>query len=238
MHIDGLVNGLNQFNYTAGAVQGAAEAMVPAVYAVDNAVQQVASVFTGDTYQQTPYYPPTPYPTSTSGNGFSLVGSLLSGSVTGAVMHQQTANALRSFRSEGIGAGFKNLGISSLKSAGIGAAVSGLISGVQNFAAASRGEMTKADAGGNIAADTVGGILAGAGAGLTAGLGSLALGSFGAGGLALTIGAAAAGALGSVGVNYLYNSSGLRDSIAGSMRKALGGSDPLPQMAQPGYYGY
>jgi hypothetical protein len=234
MSIDGIVNGLNQFTYAAGTLQGATEAMVPAVYAVDNAVQQVASVFSGDTYQQ-PYYPPAPLPAA-SGNGFNLVGSLMSGGVTGAVMHQQTANALRSFRSEGMAAGFKNLGMSSLKSAGIGAGVSGLISGVQNFAAASRGEISKADAGGNVAADTVGGILAGAGGGLTAGLGSMALSSFGAGGLALTLGAAAAGALGSVGVNYLYNSSGLRDNIAGTMRKAFGGSDPLPAAyPQPGY---
>jgi hypothetical protein len=235
--IDGMVNSFNQFTYTAAAVQGAAETMVPAVNAVGGAINQVAGVFTGDTYQQTQPYPPPVYPVSTSGSGFNLISSILAGGITGGMTHNQTADALKSFKSQGMGAGFKNLGMATLKSAGIGALVSGLVSGVQNGAAAARGEMSKADAGGNVAADTVGGILAGAGAGIGAGIGSLALRSFGVAGLPLTVAAVAVGALGSVGVNHLFNSSGLRDNIAGTMRKAFGGTDPATQMyyQQPNY---
>ena len=232
--VDGLVNSFNQAVYTAGAVQGAVDTMVPAVYAVNGAVNQVAGVFTGDTYQQTQPYPPSVYPVSTTGNGFNLISSILSGGITGGMMHNQTSDAFKSFKSQGMGAGFKNLGMATLKSAGIGGLVSGLISGVQNGAAAARGEMSKADAGGNVAADTVGGLLGGAGAGISAGLGSLALRSFGLAGIPLTVAAAAAGALGSVGVNYLYNSSGLRDNLAGTMRKAFDGTDPVA--APAGYY--
>lgn len=239
--IDGLVNGFNQAVYTASAVQGAAETMGTAVYAVDGAINQVAGVFTGDTYQQTtqpaPVYPLSPI----TGTGFSLVSGLLSGGITGGMMHNQVSDAFKSFKSQGMGAGFKNLGMATLKSAGIGGLVSGLISGVQNGAAAARGEMSKADAGGNVAADTIGGLLGGAGAGISAGLGSLALRSFGLAGIPLTVAAAAAGALGSVGVNYLYNSSGLRDNLAGTMRKAFGGTDPVAAPAsyyQQPAYGY
>lgn len=215
MGIDGAINSLNQFTYTMGTVQGAAEAMVPAVYAVDQAVNQVAGVFTGDTYQPGPYTPAPPVMPLSGGPKAGIIGSLLAGGVTGAVMHQRTADAIKSFKTEGFGAGLKNLGGASLKSGLIGAGLMGAISGIRNFAASSRGEITTAQAGGNVAADTIGGILAGTGGGLTSGLASLALGKMmPGGGILMTIGAAAAGAIGATGVNFLYDSSGLRDKIA------------------------
>jgi hypothetical protein len=234
--IHGAINSLNQFTYTAGAVQGAAQAMVPALYAVDQSIHQVASVFTGDTYQTTPYYP-APAPATFGGESkMGLVGSLVAGGAAAGFTHTQTANALRSFKFDGFAAGMKNLGMAGLKAGAIGAAVTGVFSGVRNFAAANRGEMTKADAGGQTAADTVGGLLAGTGAGLAGGIASMALGKFG---LVGTIGAVAVGALGAVGVNKLYEASGVRDGIASSMRKAFGGSDPVPQTAAYApYYGY
>jgi len=232
MSIDGLINNVNQFTQTAGTIQGAADAIVPAFYAVDQAMSQVASVFTGDTYQQPYPYHPAPIPAG-AGPSSGLVGSLLAGGVVGAITHKQTADALRSFKS-GIGTGLKNLGLSSLKSGAIGAGVMGAVSGIQNFAAASRGEITKAAAGGNVAADTVGGLLAGVGGGLAAGTASMALGSFmPGGGILMTIGAAAAGALGATGANFLYQSSGARDSIANSVRSAMG-EDTV--QAYQGYY--
>lgn len=237
MSIDSLVNNVNQFQYTAGTVLGAAEAMVPAVYAVDQAVNQVAGVFTGDTYQPTPY-PYTPMPVSTGGPGSGLVGSLLAGGITGAVTHRQTADALHSFKT-GIGTGLKNLGLSSLKSGAIGAGVMGAVSGIKNFAAASRGEISKASAGGNVAADTVGGLLAGVGGGLAAGATSMALGAMmPGGGLLTTIGAIAAGALGATGVNHLYQNSGARDGIANTVRSAMGENTQAYYTAPQNYYGY
>lgn len=230
MSVANIVNGMNQFTQSAAAVQGAADAMVPAIYAVDGAINQVTSVFTGDTYQpQQPY--PQPYPVSQTPIKVGLVGSLLTGAVAGGVTHQQTANALRSFKTDGFGAGMKNLGMAGLKAGAIGAGVSGVLSGLKNFTAASRGEISKARAGGNVVADTVGGLLAGSGGGLSAGVASMALGSFGLSGIGLTIGAAVAGAAGAAGTNFFYNNSGVRDSIADTMSKSFG--DP-----QGNAYGY
>lgn len=237
MGIDGAINSLNQFTYTMGTVQGAAEAMVPAVYAVDNAVNQIAGVFTGDTYQPNPYQPaPVVMPLS-GGPKAGLVGSLLAGGITGAVMHQSTADALRSFKTDGFGTGLKNLGASSLKSGLIGAGVMGVVSGIKNFAASSRGEITSAQAKGNVAADTIGGILAGTGAGLSSGLASMVLAKMvPGGGIITTIGAAAAGALGATGVNFAYDGSGLRDKIANGIAGTPTQNYGYPQ--QYSGYGY
>lgn len=218
MGIDRVINDVNQFNQTMGMVQGAAEGMTPAIYAVDNAVSQVASVFTGDTYQPTPTYPPIQAgPGLLGGPKAGLVGSLLAGGTVGLLTHKQTASALRSFRGEGFGAGLKNLGKVSLKSAAIGAGVMGIVSGVKNFAAASRGEISNEQARGNFAADTIGGILAGTGGGIAAGTASMALGALMPGGGILTaIGAAAAGAIGATGANFLYENT-VRDSIVNAV---------------------
>lgn len=223
-NIQGFVNGVNTFQQNVGAVQGAAEAMMPAIDAVGQAANQIASVFTGDTYQTqpAPYYPPAPMPASLGGPKAGLVGSLLAGGAVGAITHQQTADALRSFKGQGIGAGFRNLGAASLKSGLIGGGVMGVVSGVKNFAAASRGEISNAAAGGNVAADTVGGILAGTGGGLTAGAVSMLIPG---GGLMTTIGAAAAGAAGATGINMLFDGSGLRDKVATGVSNMLGGTN-------------
>ncbi len=220
--IQNFVNGVNTFQQNVGAVQGAMDAMVPAIYSVEQAANQIAGVFTGDTYQQQPYYPPTPMPASLGGPKAGVVGSLLAGGTVGAITHRQTADALRSFKTDGIGAGLRNLGAASLKSGLIGGGVMGVVSGVKNFAAASRGEISNAAAGANVAADTVGGILAGTGGGLTAGAISMLLpGS----GLLSTVGAAAAGAVGATGVNFLFDGSGLRDKVATGVGNMLGATN-------------
>ena len=239
MSVDNVINQMNQFTHTAGVVQGAAEAMVPAVYAVDNAAHQVAGVFTGaDNYQPSTYTQSMGLPPA--GPQVGLVGSLLSGGITGAVMHRSVADALRSFK-DGIGSGLKNTTLSGLKSGLIGAGVMGAVSGVRNFAAASRGEITQAEATGNVAADTVGGILAGTGAGFSAGAAHMLLSKMlPGGGLITTIGAVVAGAAGATGANLLYQNSQLRNGIASGVRDAVGGTastqaySPAPQA----YYGY
>lgn len=239
MSVDSVINQMNQFTHTAGVVQGAAEAMVPAVYAVDHAAQQVANVFTGnDSYQPSPYA--STVSISTTGPQVGLVGSLLSGGITGAVMHRSVADALRSFK-DGIGTGLKNTTLSGLKSGLMGAGIMGAVSGIRNFAAASRGEITQAEASGNVAADTVGGILAGAGAGFSAGTTHMLLSKLiPGGGLVTTIGAAVAGAAGATGINFLYQNSSLRSTIASGVRDAVGGtaSTQAYGVAPQAHYGY
>lgn len=238
MGVDGIINSFNQFNQTMGTVQGAAEGMMPAVYSVNNAVNQVASVFTGDTYQPATYPPVQAGPSLLGGPKAGLVGSLLAGGTVGAITHQQTADALRSFRTDGFGTGLKNLGKVSLKSGLMGAGIMGAVSGIKNFAAASRGEISNAQAKGNVAADTIGGILAGTSGGLAAGAASLALKAMmPGGGLLTTLGTAVAGAVGATGANFLYENS-VRDSIANSIGGTNTTQTAYYTAPQQNYYGY
>lgn len=240
--IDGFINNVNQFTQSVGAVQGAMDTAVPALYAVEHSVNQIASVFTGDTYNPYPpgpYPTPMPYPIDPSRGKIGMIGSMLSGGVAGALTHKQTAEAYKTFKTVGAGAGMKALGLSSLKAGGIGAAVSGVASAAKNLMMSSRGEQTSREAGANIMADTVGGLLAGASGGLAAGAASLALG--GAGGILGTIGVVAAGAIGAVGANLLYDKTGIRDKLFSAVS-----GNPMPMngaytygQPQPNYgYGY
>lgn len=246
MDIAGFVNGLNQFTQTMGAIQGAAEVMLPAVNAVGGAVNQVASVFTGDTYQPYPYptypvYPPMPVGLLQEGK-VGIVGSMLAGGTAGALTHKSMAEAIKGIKAGAPGAG-KALGMGALKAGGIGAAVTGVISAAKNMNLVSKGMQSGADAAGNITADTVGGLLSGATGGLAAGAASMALSNaIPGGGLMLTIGTAVAGALGATGAHLAYNATGLRDGVANMVRGVFGGGSN--QYQQPGYgyqqpgYGY
>lgn len=238
--IDGFVNNVNQFTQSVGAIQGAMDTAVPALYAVENSVNQIASVFTGDTYNPypQPYPPPMPMPIDPGRGKIGMIGSILSGGVAGIMTHKQTAEAYKTFKTVGAGAGMKALGLSSLKAGGIGAAVSGVASAAKNLMMSSRGEQTGKQAGANIAADTVGGLLAGASGGLAAGAASLALGS--AGGILGTIGIVAAGALGAVGANLLYEKTGVRDKLYNAISGTPAGygygyQQPAYGYQQPGY---
>lgn len=223
------INGFNQTIYTAGNLQGAAATMGSAVYAVDQSFQRMGAVFSGDTYQTSPAaYPVQPAATSIQNQMMGLVSSLLGGGLAGGMTHQQTATALRSFKTEGFGVGIKSLGLSTLKAGGIGAAVGAVISGAKHFTEAARGQTSMAAATGNVAADTVGGLLAGTAGGLGAGIASLGLSALGAPGVAVTIGAVAVGALAGVASNRIYLKSDVRDSIAGHVRGALGGAPYVP----------
>lgn len=228
MGIEGLINGLTKFTQTVAAVQGAADVLAPAIQTVDRSLTQVAQVFTGDTYNPYPMYPVYPvYPPMPIGSPeqgkVGMVGKILSGGMAGGVTYQQTGEALKAIKAGQTGPGFKTLGFSMLKAGGIGAGVSGVISIAKNLSLVSKGMQTNADAGGNIAADTVGGLLAGATGGLTAGAAGLALSAMGVAGLPLTIGAVAAGALGAVGADMLFQTTGARDNFAMSIRRSLGG---------------
>lgn len=250
MDIAGFINGLNQFTQTVGAIQGAAEVMMPAVQAVGGAVNQVAGVFTGDTYQPNPYpvypvYPPMPIGNLQEGK-VGLVGSMLAGGIAGGVTGKGIGEAIKAMQ-DGSGS-FKGVGIGALKAGGIGAAVTGVISAAKNMSLTSKGLQTSSDAAGNIAADTIGGLLSGATGGLAAGAATLALAKMvPGGGLALTIGTAVAGALGSTVAHLGYNATGLRDGISNTIRGMFGGNTANYQnpygYQQPGYgyppnYGY
>lgn len=239
----GIINGINSFTQTVHTIQGAADAMLPAVYAVDSAVNQVASVFTGDQYypaypqQMYPVYPASPLAPLPDGK-VGVVGSMLAGGVAGAMTHKGSAEAIKTIQSGGVG-GAKALGMSTLKAGGIGAAVTGVISAAKNISLVSKGMQTTADAGGQIAADTIGGLLSGATGGLAAGAASMALSKIiPGGGLALTIGTAVAGALGATGTHLAYNMTGLRDGIANGVRNLFGGNSANPYGAYPQQGGY
>ncbi len=248
MDIAGAINGFTKFTETMGAVMGAAEAITPAIYAVDGAINQVASVFTGDQYNPYPYpaypvYPPMPVGMLNEGK-VGIIGSMLAGGAAGALTHKGTSEAIKSIKAGAGSAGYKALGMSALKAGGIGAAVTGVISAAKNMSLVSKGMQTGSDAAGQISADTVGGLLAGATGGLAAGAASMALsGAVPGGGLMLTIGTAVAGALGATGAHLAYNATGLRDGVANMVRGMVGGNTNN-QYQQPGYgqqqpgYGY
>lgn len=238
--IAGFINGLNQFTQAVGAVQGATQALAPAVHAVDQTVNQIAGVFTGDQYSG-PYYPPTypvypPMPVGFNEEGkMGVIGNMLAGGVAGAVTHKQAAESITAIKGGQAGA-WKSLGMTSLKAGAIGAGVTGVISIAKNMNLVSKGLQSSADAAGNITADTVGGLLAGASGGVAAGAAGLALSGMGVAGLGLTVGAVAAGAVGAAASNLLFKGVGIRDGIANGVRNMMGGQ---PQYQDPyAYQGY
>ena len=224
--IAGIINQINDFTQTMGVIQGAAEAFTPAIYQVEGAINQVASVFQEpDTYQPNPYpvypvYPPQPVGNLNEGK-IGVVTSMLSGGAAGGVMHKSIANNIRDIKAGTPGA-MKGLAMSSLKAGGIGAAISGVISAAKNMNLASKGMQSNGAAMGNIAADTVGGLITGAAGGISAGAASMALANMlPGGGLLATLGTVAAGALGATAGHFLYQGTGIRDGIA----SALGGGN-------------
>lgn len=142
------------------------------------------------------------------------VGELLIGGISGYQNHAQIADAIDKLRTNGMNlADAKALGQASLKAGGLSAGISAAASAFQNISAVAQGKLSGKDAVSNVTTDTVGGLMAGTTAGLGAGAASLALKSIGAGGLVLSIGAAAAGALGGLLGNRLYDGSGLRNRV-------------------------
>lgn len=142
------------------------------------------------------------------------VGELLIGGIAGYQNHAQIADAIGKLKTNGMNAAdLKTLGQASLKAGGLSAGISAAASAFVNIGAAVQGKISGKEAVGNVTTDTVGGLLAGTTAGLGAGAASLALRSFGAGGLVLSIGAAAAGAIGGLVGNRLYDASGLRGRV-------------------------
>ena len=114
----------------------------------------------------------------------------------------------------------KSIGMTALKAGGIGAAVGGVVSGVENMLKLSRDEITGAEATGHIVADTTVGAFAGVTGFATGTMGAMALG--GIGGVPGIIGAAVAGLVGGVGMDFLMRKTGIRDAISNGVRSILG----------------
>lgn len=181
--------------------------------------------FPSDSYQPAvpsgpclPSLPPDPNPPHDGINPENIqvgnVGQLLIGGIVGNRHHVEFADAIGNLKTNGFSlAGLKTLGSASLKAGGLSAGITAAVSSFQNIGAAFQGKISGKEAVSNVTSDTVGGMLTGTTAGIGAGAATLALRSFGVSGLALSIGAAAAGALGGLGGSKLYEATGLRNRV-------------------------
>ena len=244
-----IINGINQATQVIGAVNGAVNVLGPTLQSVDQSLRNVAGsagappnngYYPQDMYAQPVYYQnqgQVPVnmqaPSTGDGTGLATFSSALSGSGVGALLSTKTAASIKSpsvntqISTESIGDKIRNLSPGSQtaiknagKSAGIGAVVGGLFSGVQNFMKLSRGEITGAEATGHIVADTTVGAFAGVTGFATGTMGAMALG--GIGGVPGIIGAAVAGLVGGVGMDFLMRKTGIRDAISNGVRSILG----------------
>lgn len=151
------------------------------------------------------------------------VGELLIGGMVGHKYNAQFADAIGQLKTNGFNmVGLKALGQASLKAGGFSAGITAAVSAFQNIGAAAQGKIAGKEAISNVASDTVGGLMSGTTAGIGAGAATLALKSFGASGLVLSIGAAAVGALGGLGGSKLYEASGLRQRVYNAASAFLG----------------
>ncbi|MFN8577919.1 MAG: hypothetical protein U0354_13795 [Candidatus Sericytochromatia bacterium] len=239
-----IINGINQATQFVGAVNGAVNVMAPALQQVDAAVQNMAGTFSSPDmmygqpnqyYGGVPATMPMPAPQSSppdESSAFGTIGNAVAGGAIGATLSkglikpkvdasEVSTEGLKNIK---IPQNVKSIGMTALKAGGIGAAVGGVVSGVENFMKLSRNEITGAEATGNITADTTVGFFSGMG-GLAAGAGGSLLAraaGIGAGSLPMTIIAATAGLVGSVGVDLLMRKTGVRQSIADGVRGMVG----------------
>ena len=223
MDIANIVNGINDWSRTIGALSGAVDTLAPAAMAVNNTLNSVASTLTGtDTYNPYGYYPQQQYPvptqnvlpTSSNANSvLGFVGKAVAGGVTGYMYSETSSNIIHS--GAGTGAIAKGMGTVGLKSAGIGALIGGGVSVIENTVKAVKKEQSGAQAGGNIAADLLGGAVSGAVGGT---LGGLAGSKFGG------IGGAVVGVAAGLGIEFLYQQSGLKQNLANGVAKLFGGT--------------
>lgn len=151
------------------------------------------------------------------------IGELLIGGIVGHTHNVAFADAIDKLRTNGMNmTDLKGLGQVSLKAGGLSAGITAAVSAVQNIGAAASGKISAREAASNVTTDTVGGLMSGTTAGLGAGAATLALRSMGAGGLVLSIGAAAAGAIGGIGGSKLYEITGLRNRVFNAAKAFLG----------------
>lgn len=228
MDFANILNSVTEFTNIFSAVNGVANTVAPMLQSVDNTLSPQQG-YQGDYYQPYPQPPAyatyqvwPPVPLSTSQPGIvGTIGKIVGGGLAGKLTQNEISEGFKNIKNGGL----KSVGMGMLKAGGIGAAVSGVVSGIQNMVRVSKGTETGAGAAGNITADTVGGLLAGTTGGLTAGAAGLLLSKMGAqvGGLPFAIGVVAAGALGAVAADALYQGSGVRDNLSRRVRSAFNG---------------
>lgn len=237
-----IINGINSATQMIGAVNGAVNVLAPTLQTVNGAVNNIAgTIYPGyrqDMYMPPPgYYPQGTVPVNTvnpqsapdESSIMGTIGSALGGGVVGAWQGKKLAETIKPPKNAEItpessitskmSAGGKTIAMTGLKAGGIGAAIGGLFSGIENIMKLSKNEITGGEATGNIVADTTVGFFTGIGGLATGTLAAMALS--GIGGLPATIGAAALGLVGAVGVDLLFRKTGIRQSIADGIRSAV-----------------
>jgi hypothetical protein len=241
-----IINGINQATQFVGAVNGAVNVMAPALQSVEGAINNMAGSFNqgyapdamygapSNYYGGVPATMPMPVPQSPpdESSAIGTIGNALAGGGIGAMLSTKLVKPkvdASDVSTEGlkikVPENVKSIGMTALKAGGIGAAVGGVVSGVENMLKLSRNEITGAEATGNITADTTVGFFTGMG-GLAAGAGGSMIGraaGLASGSLPMTIIAATAGLVGAVGVDLLMRKTGVRQSIADGVRNLVGG---------------
>ena len=239
----GIINGINQATQVIGAVNGAVNVLAPTIQTVEGAVNNMANVINPGynyDYMQQPqmsYYPPGYVPQNTMPQSFTstssdspigTIGAAISGGVVGALQGKKLAETIKApskiedpALSTKIGGTGKTILTTGLKAGGIGAAINGLFSGVQNIMRMNKNEISGSEATGNIVADTTVGFFTGVGGLATGSMAAMAMGAMGLGSLPVTIGAAALGLAGAVGVDFLFKKTGLKQSIANGVRNMV-----------------
>lgn len=237
-----IINGINQATQVIGAVNGAVSVLAPTLQTVEGAVNNIANTINPGynyDYMQQPqmnYYPPGYIPpnvmpqefTSTNDSPIGTIGAAVSGGVVGALQGKRLAETIKApskiedpALSTKIGSTGKTIVTTGLKAGGIGAAINGLFSGVQNIMRMNKNEISGSEAAGNIVADTTVGFFTGVGGLATGSMAAMAMGAMGLGSLPVTIGAAALGLAGAVGVDFLFKKTGLKQSIANGVRNMV-----------------
>lgn len=251
MSIDQVVNKINEYARTIGAVSGAIDTLAPAAMAVNNTFNSVASTLTGnDYYSPYPYpYPPVqpqPFPpTNGTDSIIGVVGKAAAGGVASYMYSKEVANIIKPGtivpkeeiaatvssvkNASGIGSTLKGIGSIALKAGGIGALVSGGVSLLENTVKVIKKEQGGAQAAGNVVADATGGIVAGVVGSTVGGLAMAGFGSMGMAGLTLTIAGTAVGIATAIGADFLYRKSGIKQSLANGVTKLFGGKQTYPQ---------
>lgn len=237
-----IINGINQATQFIGAVNGAVSILAPTLQTVEGAVNNIANTINPGynyDYMQQPqmsYYPPGYVPPNVMPQNFSssndspigTIGSAISGGVVGALQGKKLAETIKAPKLDDqsiaskVGSTGKSVLTTGLKAGGIGAAINGLFSGIQNIIRLNKNEISGSEATGNIVADTTVGFFSGIGGLATGSMAAMAMGAMGLGSLPVTIGAAALGLAGAVGVDFLFKKTGLKQSIANGVRNMVG----------------
>lgn len=223
---------MNQFQNTMGQVQGAMDAMAPALANVNYGLTNTMQVLNGhppSAYYQYPqggYIPAAQGPTTSFGDdnlALGMVGAAAGGGLGGAIAAKAVLNkgaeaSVASAAKTGFASGLKAIGSAALKGTGIGAAIGGVTSLVTGLLRGDRGGTLA----GAVAADTVGGAASGLAATAAGGLAAAGLAAVGVAGLPLTLAGIGVGILGGMAADYGFRNTGIRQWISDKVSGLIG----------------